>query len=188
MAACGAASEDAEWLAVLLALQQVEGRPNPLVRVGGVVGTSFPGWTRGPPDHSLWALAFRSLVPWLSTIPVDEFWTPAEHRGLTSGPIPSLNAWAHNAATGSLRLAAQWTAPPCARLTDCIVLMHRGALMLQLPAALNAAYKEEVDRRFRRRFGPAVGPWSGTAPERMFLAGRVSNQQALQATCNRLYT
>ena len=79
MATCGAASEDAEWLAVLLALQQVEGRPNPLVQVGDAAGTSFAGWTRGPPDHTLWARAFRSLVPWLSTISVDEFWTPAQH-------------------------------------------------------------------------------------------------------------
>ena len=127
-------------------------------------------------------------MPWLSTISVDEFWTPAQHRGLTSGPIPSLNAWAHEAATGSLRLAAQWTVPPRAGLTDCIVLMHRGALMLQLPAALDAAYKEEVDRRFRQRFGSAVGPWSGTALEQMYLAGSVSGRQALQATRNRLYT
>ena len=43
MATCGAASEDAEWLAVLLALQQVEGRPNPLVRVGDAAGTLFAG-------------------------------------------------------------------------------------------------------------------------------------------------
>ena len=188
VATCGAASEDAEWLAVVLAVRQVEGRPNPLVRVGDAAGTSFAGWTRGPPDHSLWALAFRSLVPWLSTISVDEFWTPAQHRGLASGPIRSLNAWAHEMASGSLRLAAPWTVPPCAGLTHCVVLMHRGVLMLQLPAALDAAYKEEVDRRFWQRFGPATGPWSGTALEQMFLAGSVSSRQALQATRNRLYT
>ena len=187
VATCGAVSEDAEWPAVVLALRQVEGRPNPLVRVGDAAGTSFAGWTRGPPDHSLWALAFRSLVPCLSTIFVDEFWTPAQHRGLTSGPIPSLNALVHEMASGSLRLAAPWTVPTCAGLTDCIVLMHRGALMLQLPAALDAAYKEEVDGRFRQRCGPAVGPWSGTALEQMFLAGSVSGRQALQATRNRLY-
>ena len=91
-------------------------------------------------------------------------------------------------ASGSLRLAAPWTVPPCAGLTDCIVLMHRGALMLQLPAALDAAYKVEVDRRFWQRFGPAVGPCSGTALEQMFLAGSVSGRQALQASRNRLYT
>ena len=158
------------------------------MRVGDAAGTSFAGWTRGPPDHTLWALAFRSLVPWLSTISVDKFWIPAQHRGLTSGPIPSLNAWAHDAATGSLHLATPWSAPPSPGPTDCIVLMHRGALMLQLPATLDTAYKGEVDRRFRQRFGSAVGPWSGAALECQFLAGYVSSRQALQATRNRLYT
>ena len=172
----------------MLVLRQVEGRPKPLVRVGDAAGTSFAGWTRGPPDHSLWALAFRSLVPWLSTISVNEIWTPAQHRGLTSGPIPSLSAWPQGMASDSLHLAAAWTVPSCAGLTDCIVLVHRGAVMLQLPAALDAAYKEEDDRRFRQRFGPAVGPWSGTALEQMFLAGSVSGHEALQATRNRLYT
>ena len=60
--------------------------------------------------------------------------------------------------------------------------------MLQLPATLDAAYRGEVDRRFRQRVGSAVGPWSGAALECQFLAGRVSNRQALQATRNRLYT
>ena len=186
MAACGAASEDAEWLAVLLALQQVEGRPNPLVRVGDATGTSFAGWTRGPPDHTLWALALILLVPWLCSISVDEFRTRAQHRGLTSGPIPSLDAWAHDEAKGSLRLATPWSAPPSMGLTDSIVLMHRGALLLQLPATLDTSYKREVDRRFKQR--KAVGPWSGAALECRFLAGHVSSQQALQATRNRLYT
>ena len=127
-------------------------------------------------------------MPWLSTISVDEFLTPAQHRGLTSSPIPSLNAWAHDAATGSLPLATPWSAPPSTGLTDCIVLMHRGALMLQLPATSDAAYRGEVDRRFRQLFGSAVGPWSGAALECQFLAGHVSRRQALQATRNRLYT
>ena len=66
--------------------------------------------------------------------------------------------------------------------------MHRGALVLQLPATLDTAYKREVDRRFKQRFGTAVGPWSEAALECRFLAGHVSSRQALQATRNRLYT
>ena len=145
-------------------------------------GLEPPRITRSKP------LAFRSLVPWLSTVTVDEFQTLAEHRGLTSGAIPSLNAWTHDAATGSLRLAAQGTAPPCVALNDCIVLLHRGALMLQLPGTLHAAYKEIVDWRFRQGFNPTAGPWSGIALQRIFLAGSVSGRRALQATRNRLYT
>ena len=153
-----------------------------------MVSTSFAGWTRGPPDHTLWALAFRSLVPWLSSISGDDFGTPAQHRGLISGPILSLNAWAHEEAQGSLRLATPWSAPPSIVLMNCIILMHRGALILQLPATRDTAGKKEVNRRFKQRFGAAVVPWSGAALECRFLAGHVSSRQALQATRNRLYT
>ena len=127
-------------------------------------------------------------MPWLSTISVDEFRTPAQHRGLTSGPIPSLNAWAHGAATGSLILATPWSVPPSTGLTDCIILRHRGALLLQLPTTLDAAYRGEADRSFWQRFSSAVRPWSGAALERQFLTGYVSSRQALQASRNRLYT